>query len=286
MKHNLLLFLVTLFLPFVALAEDSFVSRGEALELLWQPLRRAVAAPTGEAFSDVQGDHRLHVLATYARTRGIVEDGAYFFPDEPLHLRDALLWLLRSRNVAEWPALTPEAAPAHARRYGLIEALAGTRDRRTLRALLTENSPLSREELMNITNALDSALTEERHTVSYYGNSFAGRRTAFGEIFDPGAMTAAHRTFPHNTIVRLVNTENENSVTVRINDRGPYIAGRDMDVSRAAFEHLGPISRGVLHGITFERLGSNEIMEHRQENEGRWHEKHAARRQKRLAARR
>jgi len=81
-------------------------------------------------------------------------------------------------------------------------------------------------------------------TASYYANKFHGRRTANGESFDNGAMTAAHRTLPFGSIVRVTNPANGRSVVVRINDRGPFTRGRMIDVSRAAAEELGLITRG------------------------------------------
>ena len=81
---------------------------------------------------------------------------------------------------------------------------------------------------------------------SYYGQRFHGRRTASGEAFDMRAMTAAHRTLPFGSLVRVSNPANGRSVTVRINDRGPYAHGRTIDVSRAAAEELGLVARG--HG--------------------------------------
>jgi len=79
---------------------------------------------------------------------------------------------------------------------------------------------------------------------SFYGRRFHGRRTANGERFDMNAMTAAHRTLPFGSMVRVTNPANGRSVTVRINDRGPYARGRVIDVSRAAAKKLGMIRRG------------------------------------------
>jgi rare lipoprotein A len=81
-------------------------------------------------------------------------------------------------------------------------------------------------------------------TASYYGRRFHGRLTANGERFDMGALTAAHRTLPFGTLVRVTNPRNGRSVTVRINDRGPFIAGREIDLSRAAAEEIGMIRSG------------------------------------------
>ncbi len=80
---------------------------------------------------------------------------------------------------------------------------------------------------------------------SYYGSQFAGRPTANGERFDPGGLTAAHRTLPFGSRVRVTNAHNGRSVVVRINDRGPFIAGRLIDVSRGAAEQLGMVQAGT-----------------------------------------
>ena len=83
-----------------------------------------------------------------------------------------------------------------------------------------------------------------RGSASYYAAKFNGRRTASGEIFDNRAMTAAHRSLPFGTLVRVTNPATGASVVVRINDRGPFTRGRMIDVSRAAAEELGLIARG------------------------------------------
>lgn len=81
---------------------------------------------------------------------------------------------------------------------------------------------------------------------SYYAAKFHGRRTASGERFDNSALTAAHRTLPFGSKVRVTNPTNGKSVVVRINDRGPFHRGRTIDVSHAAAKQLGLIARG--HG--------------------------------------
>ncbi len=78
--------------------------------------------------------------------------------------------------------------------------------------------------------------TEQTGVASYY---WQGRGTASGERFNPDAMTAAHRSLPFNTKVEVTNLRNGRSVIVRINDRGPFIRGRIIDVSKAAAGELG-----------------------------------------------
>ena len=82
-------------------------------------------------------------------------------------------------------------------------------------------------------------------TASYYGPGLAGNPTASGEPFDPGALTAAHRTLPFGSRVRVTNAANDRSVIVRINDRGPFAKRRIIDVSKAAARKLGMIEEGT-----------------------------------------
>lgn len=74
---------------------------------------------------------------------------------------------------------------------------------------------------------------------SYYGKELAGRPTASGERFNPSAMTAAHRTLRFGTRVRVTNSRNGRSVVVRINDRGPFVKGRSIDLSSGAARAIG-----------------------------------------------
>jgi rare lipoprotein A len=80
---------------------------------------------------------------------------------------------------------------------------------------------------------------------SYYGDPHHGRPTASGEIFDKHAMTAAHRTLPFQTQVRVHNLDNDKSIDVRINDRGPFVAGRIIDLSEEAGKRLGLAGPGM-----------------------------------------
>ena len=81
---------------------------------------------------------------------------------------------------------------------------------------------------------------------SYYADSFQGKKTASGAVYDKGALTAAHRTLPFGTKVRVTYLKTKKSVVVEINDRGPYAKGRIIDLSTAAARKIGLIKRG--HG--------------------------------------
>ena len=92
-------------------------------------------------------------------------------------------------------------------------------------------------------------------SASHYGigDGFHGATTASGEVFDAYDFTAAHRTLPFGTKVRVRNVSNLKTVVVRINDRGPFIPGRNIDLSYAAFSQLAHPDAGVIN-VCFERL--------------------------------
>jgi rare lipoprotein A len=81
---------------------------------------------------------------------------------------------------------------------------------------------------------------------SYYGDEFNGKKTASGEMFDNGEFTAAHLSLPFGTFVRVTNLAKNKSVVVRINDRGPFVAGRVIDLTKAAAEQLDMVRAGII----------------------------------------
>ncbi len=94
---------------------------------------------------------------------------------------------------------------------------------------------------------------------SWYGGKFHGRLTASGEIFDTNDFTAAHKSLPFGTIVRVTNLDNGKSVVVRINDRGPFVKGRVIDLSRAAAKAIGMLGSGIARvRIDIIRMGDNK----------------------------
>ena len=120
------------------------------------------------------------------------------------------------------------------RKYHVLSALVG--------ALLL--LPLGAEEL----------LTAETYA-SYYGEAFNGRPTSSGEIFNMNAYTAAHKTLPFGTFLEVTNLENGKKVVVRVNDRGPFVPNREIDLSKAAAKSLGMISRGITR-VSIKRVDS------------------------------
>ena len=91
----------------------------------------------------------------------------------------------------------------------------------------------------------DSKGFRQRGIASWYGKDFHGKRTSNGEIYDMYAMTAAHKTLPLGTYVRVYNLENNRNLEVRINDRGPFVRGRIVDLSYAAAKELGLVGPGT-----------------------------------------
>ena len=81
---------------------------------------------------------------------------------------------------------------------------------------------------------------------SFYADKFNGHQTASGEIFDENKLTAAHKTLPFGTMVKVTNLINNQSVIVRINDRGPFVAGRIIDLSKSAAKKIDLINVGVV----------------------------------------
>jgi rare lipoprotein A len=92
---------------------------------------------------------------------------------------------------------------------------------------------------------LKGAVSVQTGQASWYGKAFAGKATASGEIFNHELLTAAHRSLPLGTKVRVTNVANGKSVEVKVNDRGPYTDGRIIDLSRAAARALGMIEDGL-----------------------------------------
>jgi rare lipoprotein A (peptidoglycan hydrolase) len=245
--------LVLLSFPFAAFAQDAPLSRRDGFLLMWNTVSRVAYDVIEKDFLDVGESDIGYKEILYAKDRGILDDTESFSPDEPLTLRQALMWLYRTRNVDELPDMQDEHLSAMIAKYPVVsqeEDLTVAISRSRVEALIVD---------------LDKMLDEEVHEVSLYSEKFHGDGTAFGESFDMHALTAAHRSYPHNTLVKVTNVENNQSVTVRINDRGPFVEGRDMDLSLAAFTTIAERSKGVINA-RFERLGDVSLVRENSES--------------------
>jgi rare lipoprotein A len=129
---------------------------------------------------------------------------------------------------------------------GCIQTTA-TPDRPASRALVQQSAPqqvatVTPRKKRTRTASLSRSTATSDGMASFYRH---GSRTASGERFNPNELTAAHRTLPFGTKVRVTDVTTGKSVTVRVNDRGPFINGRVIDVSHAAAESLGMTGKGV-----------------------------------------
>lgn len=238
--------------PFVASAQstDTPITRRDGFILLWQGLKRPAEQTNKAWFLDVPKGAKGHDEIIYAAARGIIDKAPdNFYPDEPLRLGDALVWLLRTRNVADPDDVQVATLSGFLLKYPIAQTPDETQ----------ANQPVSRDDLEQLTRSLDQKLKEEVHEASLYAEKWHGQGTAFGETFDMNAFTAAHRTYPHNTLVRVTNVANGKSVVVRINDRGPFVHGRNMDLSLASFLAIEERSKGIVN-VTFERLGDASLV--------------------------
>lgn len=242
-----LLLITGIIFPMHAFSQNAeIVTRRDGFLFLWEGIHRP-AQPAKTRFSDVPETALGSLEIDYAASRGIIDDEEERFrPDEGLDMEDALVWLFRTRNIADPDLITRETLPEYLQKYPVAQ-------------LADERQSVSRDDLLHIAGTLDEMLVTEDHEVSLYAEKFHGKGTAFGESFDMNAFTAAHKTLPYNTLVKVTNVENGKSVVVRINDRGPFVDGRDMDLSLASFTAIAERSKGVIRA-RFERLGDASLV--------------------------
>jgi hypothetical protein len=240
-------------IPSVSAAQ--YASRRDGFLQIWRSISRPAEKTKEKTFSDVPVNADGGIEITYAKARGILDDAPSFNPDDSLDADTALLWLFRTRGIERIgkdgnPEFMTLADPAD------ISELAG----RYVLSKWVGYGPLTSANLLDMMRSLDTTLASQVHEASLYAENFHGDGTAFGEKFDMYALTAAHRSFPYNTLVRVTNTENGKSVVVRINDRGPFVKGRDMDLSLASFTTIADRAKGKI-SVRFERLGDVALVQ-------------------------
>ena len=111
--------------------------------------------------------------------------------------------------------------------------------------VVTEDVVSVEEESITADRSLVEFVDKGSMKASWYGPGFHGQKTANGEVYDQNSFTAAHKSQIFGTLLKITNLKNSKSVVVRINDRGPYIHGRDLDLSKAAALELGMVRKGV-----------------------------------------
>jgi rare lipoprotein A len=119
------------------------------------------------------------------------------------------------------------------------------------------NLPAPAKRAKTLPTPAPAGYTEEGNA-SWYGGEFQGRRASNGEVYDMYKLTAAHRTLPFNTMVRVTNLDNGKATTVRITDRGPFVANRIIDLSLAAAREIESVGPGVVP-VRLEVIGNVDV---------------------------
>lgn len=162
----------------------------------------------------------------------------------PTHFssREIFKWMAL-RQKMDWKALTVISAELFRRHwpYGFMRTVG-----RILLGLIIVSLSGSSERIASWSIiGVPKTPYKEIGIASWYGPGFQGKETASGSTFDSNKMTAAHRTLPLGTKVEVVNPKNDKKVEVKITDRGPYVKGRAIDLSRAAAKKLGIVKKGT-----------------------------------------
>lgn len=110
--------------------------------------------------------------------------------------------------------------------------------------------------ILNCSTIFSATVYKNNVTASYYAEQFHGKKTSNGERFNMFAYTCAHKSLPFNTIIKVTNLRNGKTVNVRVNDRGPFVVGREIDLSKAAAVSLGMIGSGTTKvKLEIEKMG-------------------------------
>lgn len=234
---------------------EKAVNRAEALKIIL--LGSDIFVPEiqpQEVFLDVNSEAWYGKFVIKAKNLGIVKgdaDTGLFRPGDTVNLAEALKILLitNHKKVTE-PSDNPYTdVPANAWYAPYFEYAQGARllDQSANEAVLP-STPITRGLLAELMYRLSqSTYIQPDGEASYYGEKFHGKTTASGAIFDASGFTAAHRTYPFGTWLKVTNAANGKSVIVEVNDRGPYAGeNRIIDLSKAAFEAISPLSRGII----------------------------------------
>lgn len=226
---------------------ENEVNRAEALKMILTSSETSIEDGSGLIFSDVSEDDWYLSYLNTALTLGIISgypDGT-FRPTDTVNRAESLKMLIEARGIE----LTGGAETDWYQKY---------LDYAIEKALIVPDSsgdyipanPLTRGELSEIIFRLhNNAYTGEVEYggATWYGGKFEGEGTASGDVYDGSKLTAAHKTLPFGSLVKVTNLTNDLSVTVKINDRGPYRDGYVIDLSSAAFEKIANLSTGVLN---------------------------------------
>ena len=235
-----------------------FVSRAEALKILFTTLDKAeikTSMPT-ISFPDLQKEDWYYEFAYKALQKEIIQgypDG-FFYPGRPINRAESLKIVLLEENdmiipekvmTAPYSDVSTESwfAP-----YAKISKQRGlfmeTRDNG---GQLLPNQSVTRGEFAELIYHLLKSSNQSKFTrATFYSDFLAGRGTSSGEIYQHGVFTTAHRRLPFGTKILVTNLLNGENVEVKVNDRGPYAIGIDLDLSKSAFAKIAKPSSGII----------------------------------------
>lgn len=236
---------------------DQNINRAESLKIIMLGSGHEVElSQATDAFSDVSKSDWFSPYIQKAKNLAIVRgnpDGS-FSPARNVNLAESLKILLLSNGVkisVSPPVKKPYAdvqvsqwfAPyfVYAKENKLLDTPSSN--------LINPGLAISRADLAELMWRLRKVLSAEDRDLSYasfYSDALQGNTTASGDKYDKNKFTAAHKELPFGSRVEVTNLNNNKSVIVKINDRGPFVEGRVIDLSKAAFEAISPLSKGVI----------------------------------------
>lgn len=244
------------------------VNKAEALKMITKALNlieEAPEAPAEKPFPDVGINAWYAPYTAKAQEIGVISGNpeGYFEPDKNINLAESLKITLKSympdydyQILSEYLYDdTPEDSwftpyTSFAGKKGMINVYPSN--------TVNPSQEMTRGYLAeNIYRLLLANQGFEFGKATFYGKAVQGNNTASGEVFDYNLMTAAHKTLPFGTIVRVTNLANGKQIDVKINDRGPYGPGRVIDLSRSAFEQIAWLGTGVIY-VQFEVIETPE----------------------------
>lgn len=250
---------------------DNAINRVEILKILLLGSGVEIEETSYNAgFPDVISNSWYAKYIVKAKEQNIIQgnpDG-YFYPNAQVNFAEALKMLAIANNVQLNTNLNTDPfldvpkdswyAPyfEYAKSINIIK--------KDSNESVTPAKPLDRGEtaqLIFLFQETETVTTEEQ-IATYYADIFQNRSTASGEIFDQNKLTAAHKTLAFGTQVKVTNLENDESVIVTINDRGPYASNPSyvLDLSKSAFQSISPLSRGIIK-IKYEVIASDETVQ-------------------------
>ncbi len=234
---------------------DKAVNRAESLKIILLGSNiPEPEPPLREIFPDVPTQEWFSTFVREGKNRGIIDGTAEgrFEPMRTINQAEALKMVFLTNEIPVKSTLSSSPFE-NVSRY---EWFAPYYDQAKKKSILfsSEVNPgkaLSRGELVEIMHRFQDGAQTYSYPIgvmSYYGDSFNGRTTSSGDRFDNAKFTAAHRTLPFGTKLLVTSFSSGKSTVVEVNDRGPYVAYRNLDLSKAAFSVLEPPSRGLLRG--------------------------------------